>query len=240
MYRYGGTVPNYSFTIAAIEGGSRETVRTLLCYGADPLLHDYSGKMPIDLADGDAAMRRYLVNLLADLHGRPPNTRGSGPAPVHRWSVAHSPQFHDPSLDLRHSSALAAEEAADKDDSPSAITGNDHLGDEEDCFVFEAASQPLPTVFQFADRVGEFVVYRELKDLAKKTGHHKADIRTRCDFIEVKKSDFLRTAHCRDLDRRSLAVRYHEREEEDTLILVRVDKFVRKIFHAEYVSVPRR
>jgi hypothetical protein len=236
------------FLSLAIEGGSRETVRTLLCYGADPLLHDYSGKMPIDLAEADAAMRLYLVNLLADLHGRPPtNSRGAAlpPAPVQRWSVAHAPEFHDPARDPRLAAALAAEEAAIGEGNAAVATGKrsgdaSDADEEVDCFIFEAASQPLPTVFQFADRGGEFVVYRELKDLAKRAGHHKADIRTRCDFIEVKKSDFLRTAHCRELDRRSLAVRYHEREEEDTLILVRVDKYVRRIFRAEYVSIPRR
>jgi hypothetical protein len=227
-------------------------VRTLLCYGADPLLHDYSGKMPLDLAEGDAAMRRYLVNLLADLHGRPPNsTRAGGggslpppPAPVCRWSVAHAPEFHDPARDPRMAAALAAEEAEIGTGGSATFSkrpeGETSDADEEDCIVFEAASQPLPTVFQFADRSGEFVVYRELKELAKRTGHHKADIRTRCDFIEVKRSDFLRTAHCRELDRRSLAVRYHEREEEDTLILVRLDKYVRRICRADYVSVPRR
>lgn len=217
-------------------------MRTLLSYGADPLLHDYSGKMPIDLAEGDPSMRLYLVNLLADLHGRPPNTRGGGasPTPVLRWSVSHAPEFYDPTLDPRCAAAIAAEEETTVGAATaSASTAGEKDEEEEDCFVFESASQPLPSLFRFSDRPGEFVVYRELKDLAKKTGHHKADIRTRCDFIEVKKSDFLRTSHCRDLDRRHLAVRYHEREEEDTLILVRVDKFVRKIFHAEYVAVPR-
>jgi hypothetical protein len=143
-------------------------------------------------------------------------------------------------LDPRCAAAIAAEEETTVGAATaSASTAGEKDEEEEDCFVFESASQPLPSLFRFSDRPGEFVVYRELKDLAKKTGHHKADIRTRCDFIEVKKSDFLRTSHCRDLDRRHLAVRYHEREEEDTLILVRVDKFVRKIFHAEYVAVPR-
>jgi hypothetical protein len=211
-------------------------VWTLLCYGADPLLHDYSGKMPIDLAEADPHMRLYLVNLLADLHGRPPSTRGAAGAQVTRWSVSHAPHFHDPDRDPRYAATIAAEEAAAAASAAAAVSPTE---EEDDCFVFEASSLPLPTVFQFSDRSGEFVVYRELKELAKKTGHHKADIRTRCDFIEVKKSDFLRTSHCRELDRRSLAVRYHEREEEDTLILVRVDKFVRKIFQAEYVSVPR-
>lgn len=209
--------------------------------------------MPIDLADNDAAMRAYLVNLLADLHGRPPtsstrSSSGGGPMPpVVRWSVSHVTQFHDPTLDTRHAAGLAAEEAinfgGDGDGTSSftsiRLTASDETDDGSNCFVFEASSHPLPSTFQFSDRAGEFVVYRELKELAKKTGHHKADIRTRCDFIEVKKSDFLRTAHCRELDRRSLAVRYHEREEEDTLILVRVDKYVRRIFRAEYVSVPR-
>ena len=55
----------------ALEGGSLSTVHTLLRYGADPLLYDYSGNMPIDLTEENPEMKRYLTAILADLHGKP-------------------------------------------------------------------------------------------------------------------------------------------------------------------------
>lgn len=209
----------------AVEGGSRETVQTLLCYGADPMLHNYSGCMPLDLAKGEKNMKAYLYNILADLHGKPPNVRGH-PAPVvERWNVSHSPEFHDPRLDPKLSESCQTTENT-------TVCGLDD-------FIFEVSSQPLPTEFQFFDRQGDFVLYRELKEFAKKFGHHKGDIKNKCYIIEMKKSDFLKTSHCKQMDRRHVEVKYHEREEEDTLILVKVDKFVRKILNAERISVPR-
>ena len=219
------------FIISAIEGLSRETVRVLLSYGADPLLHNYSGNMPLDLAEGDRHMKQYLFNILADLHGKAPNVRGIAPAVV-RWNVSNDPEFHDPRLDARLAESLKAEAEEE------AVVTNSSKSDLDE-FVFEVSSVPLPAEFQLSDREGDFVLYRELKEFAKKSGYHKGDIKTKCYIIELKKSEFLRTSHCRQVDRRELEIKYHEREQEDTIILVKVDKFVRRILNAERISVPR-
>ena len=71
----------------AIDGGSRAAVRALLTHGADPLIYDYSGNMPIDLAEaGKPAMSKYLRALLNDLHGKPGL----------KWNVASDTDFSMP------------------------------------------------------------------------------------------------------------------------------------------------
>jgi Ankyrin repeats (3 copies) len=73
----------------ALESGTLESVYHLLCYGSDPLLYDYSGNMPIDLAEENEEMLFYFSNLLNDLHGR----KGD------RWNVSHKPDFIMPKTD---------------------------------------------------------------------------------------------------------------------------------------------
>lgn len=214
----------------AIEGASPSTARTLLSYGADPLLHDYSGNMPLDLSANDPTMQLYMTNLLADLHGKAPapSMRFSAicPPPV-RWNVSHCPEFHqpDPNLPtLEQEKEVAAKSRAKMDD----------------MFSFEVSSHPLPTTYKFRDRSGEWVLYRDLKDYTKKYCSKREDIRSKGDLLELKKSEFLRNSHCNLLDRRSVEVRFHAREDrEDIVILVRVDKFVRKIFNSEVINVAK-
>ena len=211
----------------------------LLSYGADPLHHNYSGSMPIDLANiaADRKMQQYLTNLLADLHGKPPPPpRGclTSELPpyqqVKRWNVSHRPDFHVPEQDPKFTASSTSPVVDEGEQSDEGLLGE---------LFMEVSSHPLPTEFQFTDREGDFVMYRELKDFAKKFGHHKSDIREKCYIIELKKSDFLRTARCKAIDKRiHLEVKYHEREGEDSIILVRVDKYVRKIYNCEKVSVP--
>jgi hypothetical protein len=67
----------------ALEKGNLESVYHLLCHGADPLLYDYSGNMPIDLAEENEEMLFYFSNILNDLHGR----KGA------RWNVSHKSDF---------------------------------------------------------------------------------------------------------------------------------------------------
>ena len=84
---------------SAIEGTSPATARTLLSYGADPLLHDYSGNMPLDLSANDPTMQLYVTNLLADLHGKTPAPAmrsSTSCSPPVRWNVSHCPEFHQP------------------------------------------------------------------------------------------------------------------------------------------------
>lgn len=213
----------------AIEGASPSTARTLLSYGADPLLHDYSGNMPLDLSTNDPSMQLYITNLLADLHGKTPalSMRSSVtcPPPV-RWNVSHYPEFHQP--DPKMPSLEQEQEAAVKSRS-----------NVEDMFSFEVTSHPLPPTYKFRDRPCDWVLYRDLKDYTKKYCQGKVDIRTKGDLLELKKSEFLKHSHCSLLDRRAVEVRFHAREQEDIVILVKVDKFVRKIFNSEVIHVAK-
>eukprot|EP00092_Neocalanus_flemingeri_P015678 GFUD01016972.1.p1 GENE.GFUD01016972.1~~GFUD01016972.1.p1 ORF type:complete len:2025 (+),score=728.26 GFUD01016972.1:126-6200(+) len=210
----------------AIEGASPSTARTLLAYGADPLLHDYSGNMPLDLSANDPTMQLYITNLLADLHGKTPapamRSSTSSCSPPVRWNVSHCPDFHQPGPSLP---SLEKEKVS---------ASKKNL---EDMFSFELTSHPLPATYQFRDRAGEWVLYRDLKDYTKKYCQGKVDVRTKGELLELKKSEFLKTSHCTLLDRRALEVRFHAREQEDIVILVKVDKFVRKIFNSEVTHV---
>lgn len=214
----------------AIEGASPATARTLLAYGADPLLHDYSGNMPLDLSANDPAMQLYMTNLLADLHGKAPGpsmrSNATTCSPPVRWSVSHCKEFHEPDPmlpSLEQEKKMKEEEKLDL----------------ENMFSFEITSHMIPPTYQFRDRPGEWVLYRDLKDYTKKYCQGKVDIRTKGDLIELKKSEFLKNSHCSLLDRRTIEVRFHAREQEDIVILVKVDKFVRKIFNSEVIHVPK-
>jgi len=219
----------------AIDGGSAPTCRTLLSYGADPLLHDYSGNMPLDLAANhpDPEIKNYLGNLLSDLHGRPQTVRNpvSGTSTINpgRWNVSHALDFHDP----KHP------ESGIKNTFEKDIPGEKDKCQNIDNFIFEMSSLPLPPTYQLLERPGEWVLYKDLKEFSKKKAGGKYDIRTKGDLIELKKSEFIKTSHCSLLDRRYTQVRYHERPEEDIVILVKIDKFVRKIFNSELVQVPK-
>lgn len=213
----------------AIEGASPSTARTLLSYGADPLLHDYSGNMPLDLSANDATMQLYITNLLADLHGKIPAPAMRSTAifsPPVRWAVSHCPEFHQPDpkmLSLEQEKEVLAKSR----------------NNIENMFSFEVTSHPQPATYKFRDRSGDWVLYRDLKDYTKKYCSGKVDIRTKGDLLELKKSEFLKNSHCSLLDRRAVEVRFHAREQEDIVILVKVDKFVRKIFNSEVIHVAK-
>ena len=112
----------------------------LLSHGSDPLLYDYTGHMPSDLAEEDEDMRRYFGCVLADLHGKDSE----------RYSVSHDEAF------IRPKEEAAAAEA---DVEAAAVEEDDDLGD----FVFECSSQPLPPFFQFPDREGHFLKVADLR-----------------------------------------------------------------------------
>ena len=185
--------------------------------------------MPLDLSVNDPTMQLYITNLLADLHGKTPalSMRSSAtcPPPV-RWNVSHYPEFHQP--DPKMPSLEQEQEAAVK-----------NRINVEDMFSFEVTSHPLPPTYKFRDRPCDWVLYRDLKDYTKKYCQGKVDIRTKGDLLELKKSEFLKNSHCSLLDRRAVEVRFHAREQEDIVILVKVDKFVRKIFNSEVIHVAK-
>lgn len=103
----------------ALEGCHIKTVVQLLRHGSDPLLYDYSGNMPIDLAreSEDESLLEYFSAILGDLHGKK--------AP--RWNVSHDRGFILPQskeLDLPMTES-----------------------DDDDDALFEVSSQPLPPQF---------------------------------------------------------------------------------------------
>jgi hypothetical protein len=73
----------------ALENGNLNSVYHLLCHGSDPLLYDYSGNMPIDLAEDNEEMFYYFSNILADLHGKK----------AERWNVSNQSDFIMPQTD---------------------------------------------------------------------------------------------------------------------------------------------
>ena len=179
--------------------------------------------MPIDLADNDTGMKHYLYNILADLHGKPPNIRGTHPdkaPPAVRWSVSHVADFHTPPEDLVN---VTGEKAQAR------------TGVEDSFFTFEVSSHKLPNCYQFRDREGEFVLYRDLKEYVRKYCH-KTDIRAKGEMIEMDRMEFLKTSHCAMLDRGGIVIKT---EKDDKVLLVKIDKFVKKLFNSEAVIVPR-
>ena len=103
--------------------------------------------------------------------------------------------------------------------------------------MFDASSQVMPISFKFKDREGEWMLYRDIRDYSKKSGTCHEDIRKKGKLIEMKKSDFLKHSHCQELDKRKVEVRFHERSTEDIVILVKVDKFIRKVLNSNITEV---
>ena len=220
----------YIFFFTAIEGSSSSVVHTLLTYGADPLLHDYSGNMPIDLAEGDIDMKRYMYNILADLHGRPPAVRGTRQdqaRPAERWNVSHRPDFHDPEQDSRYVESMELMKAAKRRE------GEEEEGGLRE-FTFEVSNHPLPDTFQFLDRDGEYVLYNDLKEFAKKHGHGRVDIRAKGQLLDLPVCEFMKTSHSAMLDRRHVRC---PKDSKENIVLVKVDKFVKKILNVDTVLV---
>ena len=212
----------------AIEGGNPRTAQVLLSYGADPLLHDYSGNMPVDLAT-ERTMQLYFINILADLHGKVPTRAKSestfSTSVLSRWNVSHSPEFHRPPehLFVKQQKSKYRQKR------------------EEEMITFEAFETPeamTPTFFQLKETEGDWILYTDLKEFSRKHCNNKHDIRSKGNLLEMKKAEFLRSSHCKQLDRAGLEVRYQEKEDEDSVTLVKVDKFVRKILSLDVTKMP--
>jgi len=212
----------------AIEGGNPGTAQVLLSYGADPLLHDYSGNMPLDLAT-ERTMQLYFTNILADLHGKVPTRAKSestySTSVLSRWNVSHSPDFHLPpdSLFVKQQHSKGRQKK------------------EEEIITFEAFDAPaamVPSFFQLKDKEGEWLLYKDLKDFSRKHCNSKHDIKSKGTLLEMKKTEFLRSSHCKQLARAGIEVCYDKKDDEDGVTLVKVDKFVRKILSMEVTEMP--
>ena len=148
-----------------MEGGHVEAVVRLLRHGSDPLLYDYSGNMPIDLARESEVpeLLQFFSAILNDLHGKK----------AERWNVYHDREF-----------ALPRKESLDLPDNPS---------DEDFEPIFEVSSQPLPPEFILSHRPTErFVLHSDLKkftslDINKLSSKH--------DVIQLPREEFLKTAY---------------------------------------------
>ena len=222
--------PGNHIPLAAIECPSPESVRALLSFGGDILLHNYNGQTPVDLAeatarDGEPAMRDYLCNLIADLQGRVPALRSKVTVPVRRWNVSHAPDFHDPN---HPESGLVMEEA-------DILPKSEHLQD----FVFEMSNHLLPPFYQLADRLGHWAIVKDVKEHAKKTSQTRlaSDLKNKGELLEIKKCELLRTGHSCLLDRAALEVRGQGKEAEEVVTMVKVDTVVKKILQMEEVRV---
>ena len=195
----------------------------LLCYGADPLLHDYSGNMPVDLAT-DRTMQQFFTNIMADLHGKvPPRAKSDtrfSTTQLSRWNVTHCSTFHTP---------------------PSGLLTLNQEGKmhhmKKEAFMFEASSHIMPTLFKLKDQDGEWILYRDIRDHTKRRGMYHEDIRKKGKLIEMKKSDFLKQSHCLEMDQKKVEVRFHERSTEDIVILVKADKFIRQVLNSNITEV---
>ena len=216
------------FCFSAIEGGNPGTAQVLLSYGADPLLHDYSGNMPLDLAT-DRTMQLYFTNILADLHGKVPTRAKSestfSTSVLKRWNVSHAPEFHLPPQHL----FVKPEPTKQRQRK------------EEEKIIFEAFESPeamVPPVFQLKEKEGEWLLYKDLKDFSRKHCNNKPDIRSKGTLLEMKKTEFLRLSHCKQLVRSKVDVKFQLKDDDEGITLVKLDKFVRKILNMEVTEMP--
>ena len=170
IFRYGadpntnvkGTRPLHE----ALEQGHIQSVVKLLRHGSDPLLYDYSGNMPIDLAQEseDVDLLEYFRAILNDLHGKTAN----------RWNVSHDREFMLPQsedLDLPNQS----------DD------------DSDDEFNFEISSQPLPPQLTFSQYPEDkFVQASELKRYL----NIDVNKNCKSNLVKMPWDEFVKTAFC--------------------------------------------
>ena len=156
----------------ALESGTLASVYHLLCHGADPLLYDYSGNMPIDLAEENEEMFFYFSNILTDLHGR----KGK------RWNVSHKFDFIMPQKE---------EEEAMSSSSPAHPTSD---------FEFVVTNKMQPPVFQFSDREGRFLIALDFKTATSidlLSPKHLSN--SKYEVFDMPRDDFVRLGHCCDL-----------------------------------------
>ena len=222
-------------SFSAIECPSPESVRALLSFGGDILLHNYNGQTPVDLAeatarDGDPRMRDYLCNLIADLQGKVPGLRSKVTVPVRRWNVSHARDFHDPN---HPESGLSMDGIS----TPESVCSSISRPQEE--FVFEMTNHIMPPTYQLADRLGHWVILKDLKEHAKKTGQSKlaSDLKNKGELVEMKKADFIKSGHSSVLDRRSIEVRSTGKEPDELVTLAKVDSVVKKILQLSEPNV---
>jgi len=190
----------------ALEGGSRRSVHQLLSFGSDPMLYDYSGNMPIDLAEGNDDMHEYFGSVLADLHGKESK----------RWNVSKNQDFSMPGVKLYQQDEI--------DSLPICL---------ED--TFDLSYQPLPAYYRIGDKPGQYALNVDLRrftsiDFTRGTGSC-----SRFEVISMSKEDFIRTARCCLLGHKpniSASLNPHD----GLIYLVKVDNYLQKIMGVEASS----
>ena len=187
----------------ALEGGSRRSVHQLLSFGSDPMLYDYSGNMPIDLAEGNDDMHEYFGSVLADLHGKESK----------RWNVSDNLEFSMPDVKLC--------EQDEVDSLPISL---------ED--TFDLSYQPLPAYYRIGDKPGQYALSVDLRrftsiDFTRGTGSCN-----RFEVISMSKEDFIKKARCCLLGHTpniSASLNPHD----GLIYLVKVDHYLQKIMGVE-------
>ena len=182
--------------------------------------------MPLDLAT-DRTMQLYYTNILADLHGKVPTRAKSestfSTSVLSRWNVSHSPEFHLPPPHLFVKPQKPRQRK------------------EEENIIFEAFETPeamVPPVFQLKEKEGEWLLYKDLKDFSRKHCNNKPDIKSKGTLLEMKKTEFLRLSHCKQLVRSKVEVKFQQKDVDEGITLVKLDKFVRKILNMEVTEMP--
>ena len=197
----------------ALEGGHIGTVLQLLRHGSDPLLYDYSGNMPIDLAkeSEDDRLLDFFSAILSDLHGKP----------ARRWNVSHDRSFVLPQtseLDLPKGPTTT------KTDSDVDSDLDDDDDDDDPEFEFEVSSQPLPPQFALPQHPDEkFVLATDLKrfttlDLTKLT--------CKLNTIKMTRDEFVKSAYCCLL---GASVSVDAGTKNDHVVLVKADSHLKKL-----------
>ena len=188
----------------ALEGGSRRGVHQLLSFGSDPMLYDYSGNMPIDLAEGNEDMHEYFGSVLADLHGKESK----------RWNISNNLDFTTPDLKI-----------CDKKERNESFP----IDIEE---TFQLSHQPLPAYYRIGDKPGKYALNVDLRKFTSIDFTRGTGACSRFEVLSMSKEDFIRTARCCLLGHKpniSASVNPHDGK----IYLVKVDSYLQKIMGVE-------
>ena len=134
-----------------LECPSPDSVRALLSYGNNVLLHNYNNQTPVDLAEG------------AGRQGRTLRLRSKEQVTVKRWNVTHATDIHDPT---HPRSRVIFKDVPLTSKHP-------------DEFVFVESSHLLLPNYQLMDMLGLWVVLKEPKEFANRNRSVEAGVKSK-------------------------------------------------------------